>query len=477
MPFDLNKAQEHLRNIGFDTESPEMKMLTNFAELTKPEAAYQPGWGDVGLQAVLAGGTAGLARLGGADHNSAVSQALGGVDRLAITNAKAKEAMQRWGDSNAELMLKVGMDQMARNRSLANAQMLYGGGDGPAGSLHSPDDTGVEVAPAPSGSDASVPSPGDIRPAPSAPGATSSVPPTAGTQPPAAPGGTPAPSSAINKYQIEGNPRIATLRTQLDRAMQMNAQGLIDDKVVDNIRGRLDQEIKLAEVQKSAAQNDPHLAAEIERAKLNAKANVEREQNARTTGIQSKGIVNMLQDLWNLPDQIGADKFDGYIGSIDAANPWGLRDMFGSAEGGRIRDKILGDVQAISVGMKKFVRGAGEGTWTDADQLGLERAIGDLIKSPNTAIFRERLSDVHNRISRAFTEPVGVDLPPIGDQQAEPGTGSGGSSAAAPKKPAVSKEQLSTMPVGSVFNGYKKTAGGWVPMTENDISDSMIPRP
>ena len=76
MPFDLNKAQEHLRNIGFDTESPEMKMLTSFAELTKPEAAYQPGWGDVGLQAVLAGGTAGLARLGGADHNSAVSRLL-----------------------------------------------------------------------------------------------------------------------------------------------------------------------------------------------------------------------------------------------------------------------------------------------------------------------------------------------------------------------------------------------------------------
>ena len=123
------------------------------------------------------------------------------------------------------------------------------------------------------------------------------------------------------------------------------------------------------------------------------------------------------------------------------------------------------------------LRGAGEGTWTDADQLGLERGIGDLIKSPNAEIFRERLSDVHNRISRAFTEPVGVDLPPIGDQQPEPGAGGVAQAAAPPKKPAVSKEQLSTMPVGSVFNGYKKTAGGWVPMTENDISDSMIPRP
>ena len=161
--FDINAARQHMRNLGLDDSSPEMKALLSFAEITQPPKPQEMSWGVAIPQALLAAGQAGFARIGGADHNSAVSQALGssGIDSLAAANQKFADAQNKWRGDVGEMLFKTSMAEAerARKERLIGSILGTGGGSGPAGSIHKDGAHGVSTSSPRSSAQATPPIP------------------------------------------------------------------------------------------------------------------------------------------------------------------------------------------------------------------------------------------------------------------------------------------------------------------------------
>lgn len=489
--FDPQKATDYLRNLGYSDDSAEMKALTSYAQFAAPKPEAPVDYGKAAIGALSAGAIAGLSRWGGADHNQAVAAGVAPVDRLMTLNRqtadKQREFAEKFGGAAFEARMKQISDEKRRKqlgdimRPGGSLPVAPGGAPGAVTAPIEPVERGpiYDAAPVPSagpggpGSSLQPPSPSaqppplpnfaGSMPAPSASVSPVSVPEASPGPTPGAPGAGPtspaSPARSLSKYQID--------ETALDplpyTEQQISAASLVDDKAADNMRQindqtikQNDQRIKLSEQQRAAAQNDPELAYEIETRKKQAGADVERQTAQRTTSRESAGVFNTLERLYNLPDNI--EDFDSYVGAFDSANPLGIRDILnpGSVP---IRNKIAGDTQAIAVAMKKFVRQAGEGGWSDSDQAGLERMVGNLTSASNSEDFRTIVADIRERISSAFTEPSGTRLPDLvrqKDLEGSNGKQKGDAPAARPHdEPVGATRQL---PDGRMV---QKVDGGW----------------
>lgn len=123
---------------------------------------------------------------------------------------------------------------------------------------------------------------------------------------------------------------------------------------------------------------------------------------------------NIKAGLENLNATTNQEGFDASVGPLQGGDATFLgapfrvaNDALSDGNQREIRAKIEGDARALSVAVKKIARGAGEGTFTDADQRLLDQMIGDLSGAHDVAEYNRRLSAVRDRIEANFGIKIG----------------------------------------------------------------------
>lgn len=446
MAFDINVAQSNLRNLGYADDSDEMKALLGFGQMVasggdqpKPLSPTQAIVATLG-----AGAQAGLARLGGANHTQAVTEAAGPLNRLMKVNDDAFSRNQQITQALAELAVKDRFSQIgqartdARNKAAADQfDSIYGTKPSaapvvkPAPSI-TPASKGLIPSQASPAAPAAAPG---VAPAPeiapdtqqtAVPGIVTNATPadaSPGMPAPAAQGDSgpaPSPSPAVGAgapaQAASGSPAdqmLATLKTpQAKRAFQLSIATIRQQIATGNLKdgATLDNAYKAAtDIDRQTLAQDPAYQASLTEAKTEGEQRGKQkadQEKATKTAAGVGEIMDTLEALGHDPDVSGA------IGPIES-NSWiqAGKGAFG-AKSYNVGQQINSAKSQLQLIMTRLLM-SGQGNISEGERSIVNDAIGKLESSAtpeayldNVRFLRELMSGVFNQsIPSQFNAP------------------------------------------------------------------------
>jgi hypothetical protein len=181
---------------------------------------------------------------------------------------------------------------------------------------------------------------------------------------------------------------------------------LNDISAIEKVRGK-----DAAKYALESITNDPAYKLDMENAKN--KAELQKKLTEDAMKVQ-KAMPALEMAIGNLDTILNAPDFkETSIGIFDAGKIPGTDATWGEALGGadsqETQQNIRAQVRNLALAMKPFVRGSGEGPWTDADQRYLlDVAADEILRSPNKAAAQRRIANLKNRIQTTMLDYYGI---------------------------------------------------------------------
>jgi hypothetical protein len=238
-----------------------------------------------------------------------------------------------------------------------------------------------------------------------------------------------------------GTPDAATPQASADQFAELRnkkyagGNSLNDISAVENIYGK-----DAAKYALESITNDPSYKLDLENAKN--KAELQKKLTEDSMKVQ-KAMPALEMAIGNLNTILKAPDFkETSIGIFDAGKIPGTDATWGEALGGagaqETQQNIRAQVRNLALAMKPFVRGSGEGPWTDADQRYLlDVAADEILRAPNKEAAQRRIANLKNRIQTTMLDYYGLGFKDVlekrSSSKAATGPGSRTSTGAAQK--------------------------------------------
>lgn len=432
MAFDPAKAKGHLKTLGYDEDSQEMNALLGFANLIN-EGGEQPpkmSFGDGAIATLGAGAIAGLSRLGGADHNSAVTQAMNPIQSLMKAN---QNAFSRGQEIQAELAKLAVGDRFSmlkddrlrsRNREAADdfRRSIYGDPVANSRTVSAPIATRGALPPQAASTAAPEMIPGVDAPNPATepPGAVGGSP-GISVEPPVDPTGAVAmPSSGVPEVEAmapeaaaapqvsQFNQMMSSLRTpQARRHFQLAIDSISQQMASGNMKdgATLDAAYKAAtDIDRQTIESTPEYQAEVAQKKKEGEERGKTEAEKAKAGENSRKVGEIMDALEtigsdsNVSGAIGPLEGQGWVQSIKGVLP-------GTSKSYDLNQKIRSATRNLELLVTRLTM-QGQGQISEGERMIVRDAIGNLELSADAASYTDNVRYLRELVSGIFGREI-----------------------------------------------------------------------